>query len=97
VLLEDLCFDAQQAAEKAIKAVFIRRGERFPFVHDLDDLLNCWSETVSRYRNTFVRPIPFRLRRDNPLSRHDRPGWPKRIPTRGSDRGERAALGRAAG
>jgi len=24
--LEDLCFDAQQAAEKAIKAIFIGRG-----------------------------------------------------------------------
>jgi HEPN domain-containing protein len=36
---EDLCFDAQQAAEKAVKAVFIHRGERFPYVHDLDDLL----------------------------------------------------------
>jgi len=39
VWFEDLCFDAQQAAEKAIKAVFIRRGERFPFIHDLDELL----------------------------------------------------------
>jgi HEPN domain-containing protein len=29
VYLEDLCFDAQQAAEKAIKAVIIARGERF--------------------------------------------------------------------
>lgn len=37
--LEDLCFDAQQSAEKAIKAVFIGRGEPFPFVHDLDELL----------------------------------------------------------
>jgi HEPN domain-containing protein len=37
--LEDLCFDAQQAAEKAIKAVFVCRGERFPFIHDLDELL----------------------------------------------------------
>jgi HEPN domain-containing protein len=37
--LEDLCFEAQQAAEKAIKAVFVHRGERFPFIHDLDDLL----------------------------------------------------------
>jgi HEPN domain-containing protein len=32
--LEDLCFDAQQAAEKAIKAVFIHRGLRFPYVHE---------------------------------------------------------------
>ena len=37
--LEDLCFDAQQAAEKAIKAIFVHRGERFPFTHDLDGLL----------------------------------------------------------
>jgi HEPN domain-containing protein len=33
--LEDLCFDSQQAAEKAIKAVFIHRGLAFPFTHDL--------------------------------------------------------------
>ncbi len=39
VYLEDLCFDAQQAAEKAIKAVFIYRGLRFPYVHDLKRLL----------------------------------------------------------
>ena len=37
--LEDLCFDAQQAAEKAIKAVMIRRGIEFPYVHDLERLL----------------------------------------------------------
>ena len=37
--LEDLCFDAQQAAEKAVKSVFIKRGETFPFSHDLDRLL----------------------------------------------------------
>src|SRR5260370_19021832 len=37
--LEDLCFDAQQAAEKAIKAVFIHRGEAFPYSHDIDRLL----------------------------------------------------------
>jgi HEPN domain-containing protein len=35
VYFEDLCFDAQQAAEKAIKAVFIHRGVKFPYVHDL--------------------------------------------------------------
>ena len=37
--LEDYCFDAQQAAEKAIKAIFVGRGERFPFIHDLEELL----------------------------------------------------------
>jgi HEPN domain-containing protein len=37
--LADLCFDAQQAAEKAIKALFVRRGADFPFIHDLKRLL----------------------------------------------------------
>ena len=37
--LEDLCFEAQQAAEKAIKAVLIRRAVDFPYVHDLARLL----------------------------------------------------------
>ena len=37
--LADLCFDAQQAAEKSIKAVFLKRGEIFPFSHDLHKLL----------------------------------------------------------
>jgi len=40
VVLEDLCFDAQQAAEKAIKAVFLHRGQAFPYVHDLGELLS---------------------------------------------------------
>ncbi len=39
VYLEDNCFGAQQAAEKAIKAVFIHRGENFPYIHNLEDLL----------------------------------------------------------
>ena len=37
--LEDLCFEAQQAAEKAIKAIMIARGIDFPYVHDLGNLL----------------------------------------------------------
>ena len=40
VYLEDLCFDAQQAAEKAIKAVMLARGIEFPYVHDLNRLLS---------------------------------------------------------
>jgi HEPN domain-containing protein len=39
VYLEDLCFDAQQAAEKAIKALLIERGVTFPYVHDLARLV----------------------------------------------------------
>jgi HEPN domain-containing protein len=37
---EELCFDAQQCAEKSIKAIFIGRGESFPFIHDLENLLD---------------------------------------------------------
>lgn len=39
IYLEDLCFDAQQAAEKAIKAVLLHLGVGFPYVHDLALLL----------------------------------------------------------
>ena len=39
VYLEDLCFDAQQAAEKAIKALLIKKGVAFPYVHDIAHLL----------------------------------------------------------
>ena len=38
--LEDLCFEAQQASEKAIKAVMISRDIGFPYVHDLGVLLS---------------------------------------------------------
>ena len=44
VYLEDLCFDAQQAAEKAIKAVLIARGVEFPPIHDLGGLLTILGE-----------------------------------------------------
>jgi HEPN domain-containing protein len=39
VYLEDLCFHAQQAAEKAIKALLIKLDVNFPYVHDLAELL----------------------------------------------------------
>lgn len=39
VLYEDLCFDAQQAAEKAIKALLVARGMPFRLVHDIGELL----------------------------------------------------------
>jgi len=40
IYLEDLCFDAQQAAEKAIKGVLISRNTPFPYVHDLARLMS---------------------------------------------------------
>lgn len=40
VYLQDLCFEDQQAAEKAIKSVKMKRGIEFPYVHDLARLLS---------------------------------------------------------
>lgn len=42
--LEDMCFEAQQAAEKAIKALLIRSDVDFPYVHDLARLLSLLEE-----------------------------------------------------
>ena len=36
---EDLCFHAQQGAEKALKAIYQYFGKRFRYTHDLDELI----------------------------------------------------------
>lgn len=43
--LEDLCFDAQQAAEKALKALLVAHKVEFPYVHDLAHLVSLVEET----------------------------------------------------
>ncbi|MEI7847429.1 MAG: HEPN domain-containing protein [Chloroflexota bacterium] len=40
VLVEDLCFNAQQAAEKALKAICVHRGIDFPKTHSLVRLMD---------------------------------------------------------
>jgi HEPN domain-containing protein len=45
IYLEDLCFNAQQAAEKAIKALLIQRQVEFPYVHDIAELLTVLEQT----------------------------------------------------
>ncbi len=40
VLLEDLCFEAQQAAEKALKALLIYLSDEYPKVHAFSVLLD---------------------------------------------------------
>ncbi|WP_423822035.1 HEPN domain-containing protein [Salinibacter ruber] len=37
--LEDLCFDVQQAAEKALKGLLLHLEVSFPYTHDLADLI----------------------------------------------------------
>ena len=39
VVYEDLCFDAQQASEKAIKALLVRQQVGFPKTHAIGELL----------------------------------------------------------
>ncbi|MGH8906355.1 MAG: HEPN domain-containing protein [Egibacteraceae bacterium] len=48
VYLEDLCFDAQQAAEKAVKGLLIQAGVRFPYIHDLAALISSLERAGSR-------------------------------------------------
>ncbi|MFZ5919415.1 MAG: HEPN domain-containing protein, partial [Chloroflexota bacterium] len=40
ILLEDLCFNAQQAAEKALKALCVARNLEFPKTHSLVHLMD---------------------------------------------------------
>lgn len=42
--LEDLCFHAQQAAEKAVKAVLVLHGIEAPRTHDVSELLGLVSQ-----------------------------------------------------
>jgi HEPN domain-containing protein len=45
IYLEDLCFNTQQAVEKAIKALLIQRAIPFPYVHDIAQLLTLLEQT----------------------------------------------------
>ena len=40
ILGAHVCFHAQQAAEKAIKALLLAHGQQFPFTHDLETLIS---------------------------------------------------------
>ncbi len=44
IYLEDLCFQAQQATEKAIKAVLLHVGAAFPYTHDISRLMTIAEE-----------------------------------------------------
>jgi HEPN domain-containing protein len=60
--LEDLCFQAHQAAEKAIKALLIKQGVVFPYVHDLARLLTILEEAGE--------PIPETIQNAEGLTRY---------------------------
>ena len=56
VYLENLCFNAQQAAEKAIKAVMVLRGINFPYIHDLTRLMSMLEASGRPFLLRFVAP-----------------------------------------
>src|SRR5260370_17429613 len=67
VYLEDLCFDAQQATEKAIKALFVHPSLAFPYTHDLSRLLGLLERSglkIPKYvrRATELTPFPLQSR-----------------------------------
>lgn len=49
VFWEDLCFDAQQAAEKSHKAVLVSRGSTVPRTHSFADLLTLLSKSTPSF------------------------------------------------
>ena len=51
-LWEDMCYDAQQAAEKAIKAVLLFKGVDFPYVHNLSLLITLLQENGISVNNS---------------------------------------------
>lgn len=60
--MEDLCFNAQQAVEKAIKGVLIKFGVEFPYTHDIAELLTLVQNLVHH--------LPGFLTRSAALSRY---------------------------
>ena len=51
VLLESLCFHAQQATEKALKAVFVFLNTDFPHTHNIRTLLDQLPDSITIPRN----------------------------------------------
>ena len=44
MLFEDACFDAQQAVEKALKALLVLRGVQVPRTHAISELITMLAE-----------------------------------------------------
>ena len=72
VFLEDLCFQAQQAAEKALKALCIAHGLDYPRTHSLVILLDILEQSLST-------PIPAEVKAADVLTQYAvqarYPGW----------------------
>ncbi len=72
---EDMCFDTQQASEKALKALFIVYGKKFPYTHDIGELI---AELEG-----FIDDVPEAVRNASELTDYAvatrYPGWGKAV------------------
>lgn len=55
--MEDLCFNAQQAVEKSLKALLIHRRVRFPYVHDLAELVHLLEESGEKVPAEIIEAV----------------------------------------
>lgn len=71
IYLEDLCFNAHQAVEKALKALLLKLGGKFPFTHDIVRL----NTEIEKH----IKPLPSELTNAEFLSAYSvasrYPGW----------------------
>jgi HEPN domain-containing protein len=58
---EDLCFDAEQAVEKAFKAVLVFRGIDFPRTHNIRILFSLLNPTGQEMPQEFRQAIGFTI------------------------------------
>lgn len=49
IVIEDLCFDAQQCIEKSIKAVLVQNEIEFPYTHDISKLITLLKKNSIKY------------------------------------------------
>ena len=73
-MLDALCCHAQQAAEKAIKALLLHRGVSFPFTHNLSKLVDICAEVDPSFQTLLdtVEPLtPYAVE-----LRYDSDFWP---------------------
>jgi HEPN domain-containing protein len=58
ILFEQVCFHAQQAVEKALKAVLLARQVDFPLTHDLEVLLDIGQKAKIAFLGLGVMGFP---------------------------------------
>jgi len=74
---EDLCFDTEQAAEKAVKAILTHCKVQFPKIHDIGELLSLLDQSGEKIPEEIWRVDDLNtVRRGDALSRRPRQQTP---------------------